>query len=291
MLLPQRVKSHGRHSRFTNGNRLLQLLSAADLGLLEPHLMAVTMKLRDPFENPNRPIEFIIFPNTGVASVVAKQNGNDAEIGLVGCEGMTGTAVVLGNQHSANATYIQVAGEGRQISAQNLRAAMDQSRSLHGVFLKYVQAFMSQTAHTAIANARAKLPERLARWILMAHDRVPGNRLALTHEFLSLMLAVRRAGVTEAVHDLERKELIEASRGEIVVHNRKGLEKVAGGLLRRAGSGISALAALAGCRQRYDVPSDPARLGTVLYQEIDRTDSQDTIMKSTTFDGDSGRGR
>ena len=157
-------------SRFSNGNRLLQLLSPADLGLLEPHLVAVTMKLRDRFENPNKPIEFIIFPNTGIASVVAKQNGTEAEIGLVGCEGMSGTAIVLGNERSPNATYIQLAGEGRQISAQNLRTAMDQSRSLHGVFLKYVQAFMAQTAHTAIANGHARLPERLARWILMAHD-------------------------------------------------------------------------------------------------------------------------
>ena len=142
---------------------------------------------------------------------------------------MTGIAIVLGNHRCANATYVQVAGEGRQISAQNLRAAMDRSRSMHGLFLKYVQAFMSQTAHTAIANARARLPERLARWILMAHDRVPGDRLGLTHEFLALMLAVRRAGVTEAVHDLQSRDLIETARGEIVVHDRKGLEKIAGG--------------------------------------------------------------
>jgi CRP-like cAMP-binding protein len=204
------------------------LISPADLSLLEPHLIAVTMKLRSPIENPNKPIEIIVFPTTGIASVVAKQADSEVEIGLVGCEGMTGTAVVLGNQRSANATYVQVAGEGRQISVQHLCAAMDESRSLHGVLLKYVQTFMAQTAHTAIANARAKLPERLARWILMAHDRVPGNRMALTHEFLSLMLACRRAGVTEAVHDLESRDLIETSRGEIVVHDRKGLEKIAG---------------------------------------------------------------
>ena len=216
-------------SRLPGGNRILQLLSAADLGLLEPHLVAVTMKLRDRYEDPNRPIELVIFPSTGIASVVAKQNGSDAEIGLIGCEGMSGTAIVLGNHRCANATYVQVAGEGRQISAQDLRVAMDQSRSMHGVFLKYVQAFMSQTAHTAVANGRAKLSERLARWLLMAHDRVPGDRLALTHEFLALMLAVRRAGVTEAVHDLQSRELIEAARGEIVVHDRKGLEKIAGG--------------------------------------------------------------
>jgi CRP-like cAMP-binding protein len=141
---------------------------------------------------------------------------------------MSGTTIILGNERSPNSTYIQVAGEGRSIAAKKLRAAMHESRSLHNTLLKYVQAFMSQTAHTAIANAPAKLPERLARWLLMAHDRLPGNRLALTHEFLSLMLAVRRAGVTETVHDLESRGLIEASRGEIIVLNRKGLQKIAG---------------------------------------------------------------
>jgi len=215
-------------ARFTKGNRLLQMLSAADLGLLEPHLVAVSLKLRDRYENPNKPIEHIVFPDVGIASVVAIQDGSEAEIGLIGCEGMTGAAIVLGNERSANATYVQVAGEGRQISVQRLREAMDLSRSLHGLFLKYVQVFMTQTAHTAIANGRAKLPERLARWLLMADDRVAGNRLALTHEFLALMLAVRRAGVTEAVNDLEAKGLIAAARGEIVLTNRKGLEKIAG---------------------------------------------------------------
>ena len=133
-------------SRFAKGNRLLQLLSTADFSLLEPHLVVVTMKLRHAFESPNKPIEKIIFPDIGIASVVAKQNGSEAEIGLIGCEGMSGVAVILGNQRSANATYVQVAGEGRQISAQALHRAMGDCRSLHGLFLKYVQAFMTQTA-------------------------------------------------------------------------------------------------------------------------------------------------
>src|SRR5688572_6244067 len=105
------------NARFAKGNQLLQLLSASDLGLLEPNLVAVTMKLRDPFENPNRPIESILFPNTGILSVVAKQNDSEAEIGLIGCEGMSGVSIILGDRRSANATYVQVAGDGRQISS------------------------------------------------------------------------------------------------------------------------------------------------------------------------------
>ena len=88
---------------------------------------------------------------------------------------------------------------------------------------------MVQTAHTAISNARAKIERRLARWILMAHDRVDGDSLPLTHEFLSLMLGVRRAGVTEALHALATEKLIRSARSEIVVLNRKGLERRACG--------------------------------------------------------------
>ena len=98
------------------------------------------------------------------------------------------------------------------------------------MLLKFVQVFMVQTAHTAIANAQAKIEQRLARWILMAHDRVSGNVLLLTHEFLSLMLAVRRAGVTEALQNLSKQRLIKTAIGEIVVLNRKGIERVAGAL-------------------------------------------------------------
>jgi hypothetical protein len=151
-------------SRFTKGNRILQMLSAADRGLLEPDFTSVSPKLREHFEFPNQQIENVYFPDWGIASVVAEQpNGAKAEIGIIGCEGMTGTAIVLGNERSANATYVQVEGDGRQIATQKLREAMERSRTLHNSLLKYVQCFMVQTAQTAIANARAKLPERLAR--------------------------------------------------------------------------------------------------------------------------------
>jgi CRP-like cAMP-binding protein len=116
-----------------------------------------------------------------------------------------------------------------------LRKAMSASQTLHSLLLKFVQVFMVQTAHTAIANARAHIDQRLARWILMAHDRMGDNTLPLTHEFLSLMLGVRRAGVTEALQSLKRQKLIENGRNKIVIRNRKG-----GRGLRHARKGISA---------------------------------------------------
>jgi CRP-like cAMP-binding protein len=210
-------------------NRLLAALTAADLDLMRPHLEPVTLGLRQEMEKPNRRIDHVYFPDIGIASVVAEQsNDTRVEVGLIGCEGMSGTAVVLGNDRSPHSTYIQVAGEGQRIAAAKLREMMNASDSLRTVFLRYVQVFMVQTAHTAITNARAKLDARLARWILMAHDRVRDNTLPLTHEFLSLMLGVRRAGVTEALHSLQSQELIRSGRGEIVVLNRKGIERTAG---------------------------------------------------------------
>jgi len=136
---------------------------------------------------------------------------------------------LLGGDRSPHSTYIQAVGSARRIAADALREAVQESPTLARLLLNYVQSFMVQTAHTAVANARGRLPERLARWLLMAQDRIGGNTLPLTHEFLALMLGVRRAGVTETLHVLTRRRLIKPSRGQIEVLNRKGLESVAGG--------------------------------------------------------------
>jgi CRP-like cAMP-binding protein len=210
-------------------NLLLAALSAADQALLQPHLRSVFMAVPEVLERPNRPIQTIYFPGSGIASVVAVQaNNTQVEVGLVGREGMTGTAVVLNCAQSPHSTYIQVAGEGQRMRASELSKAMITSESLRGTLLKFVQVFMVQTAHTAIANARAHIDQRLARWILMAHDRTQNDKLPLTHEFLALMLGVRRAGVTEALQTLKQRNLIATGRNQILVLDRKGLEQTAG---------------------------------------------------------------
>jgi CRP-like cAMP-binding protein len=209
-------------------NRLLAALSPADFQLLQPHLKSVALELRTVIEEPNRRIKAVYFMDEGIVSVVAIGGNKQIEIGLIGREGMTGTTVVLGNHRSPHSAYIQAAGAGQCISAAQLRDVMQASESLRGLMLKFVQVFMIQTAHTAIANGRANIDERLARWILMAHDRVGRARLPLTHEFLALMLGVRRAGVTEALHLLEGEKLIRASRAQIEVMDRRGLEQRAG---------------------------------------------------------------
>jgi CRP-like cAMP-binding protein len=215
----------------SDSNRLLAALSSADFQLLQPHLAPLTLKLRQELERPNRRIDDVYFIDSGIVSVVGMQGGRErVEVGLIGSEGLSGIAVVLGGESSPNSTYLQVAGSGQRISSAALRGAMDKSKTLHGLLLKYVQAFMVQTAHTAIANACGTLDQRLSRWILMAHDRVGGDVIALTHEFLSLMLSVRRAGVTETLSSLSRQRLIKTGRGQITVLNRRALERVAGDL-------------------------------------------------------------
>ena len=215
--------------RFSKGNLLLHALAPSDRAALEPHLIPAVFRLRQSLERPNRRIDDVYFPDTGIVSIVALHpDGNRVEIGIIGCEGATGSAAMLGAERSPHEAYIQAAGAGQQIPVAVLLAAMEASRSLNGLMLRFVQAFMVQTAHTAVANARAKLAERLARWLLMAHDRLPGNDLPLTHEFLALMMGVRRAGVTEALQELSGRRLIRARRGSITILNRKTIESIAG---------------------------------------------------------------
>jgi CRP-like cAMP-binding protein len=143
---------------------------------------------------------------------------------------MTGASVVMGNGDSVpHETYIQMAGNGLRLSAGELKRAITASTALHHVLLGYVHSFMAQTTQTALANGQSKIEERLARWLLLAHDRVDGDGLPLTHEFLAVMLGVRRSGVTTALKELERKGLIAHRRSIITIADREGLEQNSNG--------------------------------------------------------------
>lgn len=201
-----------------------------DFERLSAHLSPARLELRHSFENPGDTIQDICFPDTAIVSVVARSfTGRTIEVGLIGFEGMTGVSILLSDDQSPNETYVQMAGDGHVISADNLRAAITASPALHLHLLRYAHTFMVQTAQTALANGRAKIDERLARWLLMASDRVEGREMSLTHEFLSLMLGVRRPGVTDALHRLEGDHLIKARRSSITIRDRAGLERVADG--------------------------------------------------------------
>lgn len=211
-------------------NRLLKAMSGSDLALLSPHLTQLSLPVRTNLEQPGIPFRTAYFIDHGIASVVAISDRNtQIEVGLIGCEGVSGLAVIMGSDRSPNHTYMQIGGGGFSISTDNLMAAIKQSPTLGSFLLRYAQAFGIQTVHTAVANAKANIEPRLARWILMAYDRVPDNSISLTHEFLSLMLGVRRPGVTESLQALAKRGLIHSPKnGLIVLVDRDGLRKVAG---------------------------------------------------------------
>lgn len=209
-------------------NRLLQLLSDADRALLLPHLEPVPLELRAPIEAAHETITHVHFPESGIISVVAKAAERQIEAGIVGREGVSGLAVIMGDHRSPHEAYVQAAGRSHRIASDALRTAMESSRTLSLHLQRFAHVFMAQVAQTALANGRAKIEERLARWLLMAHDRLDDEDLRLTHEFIAIMLGVRRPGVTDALNDLEGRHLVHATRGAIRVKDRRGLEEIAG---------------------------------------------------------------
>ena len=124
---------------------------------------------------------------------------------------------------------MQIRGAGFRIGVERLREALAHSPTLLPILLRFVHVYMVQTASTVLANGRARIPERLARWLLMAGDRVIGDGIALTHEFLATMLGVRRPGVTTALKEFERRGLIDVARGVITILDRGALETEANG--------------------------------------------------------------
>jgi CRP-like cAMP-binding protein len=213
----------------TYRNRLLVGMSEGDLDRLQPHLEPVSVEVRHSIEEIHKPISHVYFMEEGIASVVATaKDHTEIEVGLIGREGMSGIAVVMGDHRAPHKVYAQVPGCAQRMDAVALREALEASATLRPFLLKFALAFMVQTAHTAFANGRTTLEQRLARWLLMARDRLDGDEIPLTHELLSLMVAVRRPGVTEVVNNLEGRGLLSAARGQIVLRDRKGLEKVAG---------------------------------------------------------------
>jgi CRP-like cAMP-binding protein len=211
-------------------NKILAGLSPDDFAALQPYLEPVALPKGKTFENANKPIENICFPESGMLSVVGgAKSVREVEVGIIGFEGMSGLPVIYGDHRSPHQTFVQVPGTGWRLPVAALRDAIGRSATLQQRLLRYAQAFMIQTTHTAIANAKGLLEERLARWILMAQDRARDDEVPLTHEFLSMMLAVRRPGVTEALHGLTEKGLLSQARGKIVVIDRDGLMERANG--------------------------------------------------------------
>ncbi|TPK66549.1 Crp/Fnr family transcriptional regulator [Mesorhizobium sp. B2-4-19] len=205
-------------------SELLRRMSADDFARLKPHLRSVFLELRAPLETAGQPIEAVYFLESGLASVVAKTSAKgEAEVGIIGFEGMTGSALVMGDDQANFDCYVQSTCEALRIAAAPFVEALAGSSTLRPFLLRYVQYFHIQASYTASINARQNLEVRLARWLLMCSDRTVGDRLLITHEFLSIMLGVRRPGVTVGLQVIEGYGYIRARRGEITIRDRDGL--------------------------------------------------------------------
>jgi CRP-like cAMP-binding protein len=198
--------------------------------MLQPTMERVDLPLKSVQVAADKKTNYVIFVESGLGSVVATTSDDEAiEIGHVGFEGMTGAHSVLRLDTTPNRTFMQVEGLGIQVPVQTLHRLMDEHSPSRDLFLHYVHCCEMQLAHSALANGRYNIGERLARWLLMCHDRLRSENMPLTHEFLALMLGVRRSGVTDHLHMLEGALAIKATRGLIHIRSRAKLLEIAGG--------------------------------------------------------------
>ncbi len=211
-------------------NAILASLRPEDLDLLRAYLEPLDLPLRKRLATANQAIEQVYFPEAGIASIVTGvRHEPPIEVGIVGREGVVNLPVVLGSDRSPNDVFMQSAGRGHRLDADRLRDAMATSGTLTRALLAYAHVFMVQAASTVLANGQATVSERLARWLLMAHDRVDGDTLRSTHQFLSIMLGVRRSSVSIALRDFEARAVVSRQRGAITLTDRDGIVALANG--------------------------------------------------------------
>ncbi|MBS9721495.1 Crp/Fnr family transcriptional regulator [Tianweitania sp. BSSL-BM11] len=209
-------------------NRLLAAMSPDDFALLQPALEPVQLELRQHVFRAGETISHLLFPESGLVSIVADIEEGRFEVGMAGWEGLIGVPLVLGVDVTPHTALIQSPGDGYRAPAEQMHLLLEKSASLRSLLLRYVHTFLVQVSQTAYANAGYSVEARLARWILMNHDRVESDELAITHEFMAIMLGTRRPGVTLALQNLEGSQLIRATRGRILIRNRAALEELAG---------------------------------------------------------------
>ena len=207
-------------------NRLLGLLPPRDYERLRPHLQRIPLEYRQSLYRAHKPIGFVYFIESGVGSLVnTMANGEAAEVGTIGNEGMVGLPHVWGDDRAPTSVYVQVPGVGLRMKAALFTHELARSASMRTVMLRYGHAFFNQVAQSAACNHFHSIPRRCCRWLLMTHDRMYSDRFLLTQEFLAMMLGVQRTGVTAAAGGLQRAGLIRYRRGNVTMLDRRGLER------------------------------------------------------------------
>ena len=209
-------------------NRLLGMLSPPELDDFLSHSEFVTLRKGEILTEAGQAIDKMYYLTTGLGAVVlTTPEGNRAEAGLFGFDGYIPSAAISGTALSVHEVSVQIPGTAYSVDYEYFTQRMDASKEFSRVMLAGVESFAIQLAYTAVSNAVHDVSERLARWLLMCHDRMEGDEILLTHDALSLMLGVRRPSVTTSLHVLEGNGFIRSERGVITIRNRPALEEFA----------------------------------------------------------------
>ncbi len=214
-----------------DANHILARLSQEELSRLRPHLKVVPLKFKQILCEANGRIDYAWFPKSGVLSAITvMRNGSAIEAANIGNEGLFGWTAIFAGGTSPHRVIVQVAGEGLRIEIAPLKKEIEIPTSggaCWELLLLYNSAFLAQVSQSVACNGLHSTYQRCCRWLLMSHDRIQSDEMPLTHEFLAIMIGVRRAGVTEVLLSLKEAGLISSKRGIVTILNRKGLEGAA----------------------------------------------------------------
>ncbi|MGA9814315.1 MAG: Crp/Fnr family transcriptional regulator [Terriglobales bacterium] len=209
-------------------NAILLSISDIEYSLFRPHLEYVELPGHLVLHEAGGTLEFAYFPNRGLISlVVAMEDGKTAEAGVVGKEGFTGIPAVVGLSRSPLQAVVQISGDGLRVEVEALRKTLESAPHVRLLLSRFAVVLGMQVAQTAACNRLHDIEQRLARWLLMAQDRVDSEVLAITHDFLATMLGTNRSSVSLAAATLRRKNLIRYTPGAVTIVNRKKLEALA----------------------------------------------------------------
>jgi CRP-like cAMP-binding protein len=212
----------------TSTNRLLASLSEADLNDISNKMERVPLDFGSVIYESGALIDHVYFPESGIISLLSPVDKNSSlELGLVGNEGFAGLPVFLGVSRSQYRAVVQGSGNALRMPANEFLQECEDKKSLSAIVRHYIHSFITQISQSAACNRFHSIEERMARWLLMTHDRMQVDEFQITHEFLSNMLGVRREAVTRGASELQRKGIISYSRGKLTVIDRNELEKAA----------------------------------------------------------------
>jgi CRP-like cAMP-binding protein len=207
-------------------NQLLAVLPTAEFERLRPHLELVTLLLGDMLYEPGERLRHAYFPTTAIVSLhYVLESGATAESAGVGNEGVVGMALLMGGETTPSSAVVQTAGHAYRLDSRVLKQEFARTGPMKQLFLRYMQALMTQMAQSAVCNRHHSIDQQLCRWLLLTMDRAPSRELVMTQELVASTIGVRREGITEAAGNLQRAGIISYRRGHISVLDRSGLER------------------------------------------------------------------